>query len=96
MYMTKDIGILILGLIVAAMPFSGFPFGIEKVIFIVSGLAIAILAFLIRGDLSSSHFPRKSDTFSENGAHPKEHETGQGMTRGDDMRHGDTKQENQP
>ena len=48
--MTKDVGILVLGLLVAAMPFLGFPGSIEQIIFIVSGLTIAALAFFIRGE----------------------------------------------
>lgn len=65
--MTKDVGILILGLIVAAMPFLGFPVRIENILYVVSGLLIALLAFLIRGDFSLLRIERTGDTFVENG-----------------------------
>lgn len=64
--MTKDVGILILGLIVAAMPFLGFPGGIKTVVFVVAGLLIALLAFLIRGDFSLFRIERTGNTFVEN------------------------------
>ena len=63
--MTKDVGILVLGLLVAAMPFLGFPGGTERIIFVVSGLVIALLAFFIRGELGGSQ--EKTDSFVQNG-----------------------------
>lgn len=65
--MTKDVGILILGLIVAATPFLGFPSNIKTFILVVCGLLVALLAFLIRGDFSLFRIERRGDTFVENG-----------------------------
>ena len=62
--MTKDIGILVLGLLVAAMPFLGFPGGIERIIFVISGLIIALLAFFIRGELGGEE--KQTDSFTQN------------------------------
>lgn len=67
--MTKDVGILILGLLVAAMPFLGFPSSFETVFFVGAGLLIAGMAFLIRGDFSYFHMPEKTDTYAQNGHH---------------------------
>ena len=72
--MTKDVGILILGLVVVATPFLGLPSSWKTVIFVVLGLVIASLAFLLRGDLplpGSGRYTgegRKTDTFAENGS----------------------------
>lgn len=64
--MTKDVGILILGLLVAVMPFLGFPASFERMFFIIAGLIISVLAFLIRGNLSHLHIPEKTDTYAQN------------------------------
>ena len=70
--MTKDVGILVLGLAVAATPFLGIPSSWKTVLFVVSGLVIAILAFLLRGNLSltvgekHTKGERRMDTFAEN------------------------------
>ena len=63
--MTKDVGILMLGLLVALMPFLGFPGSIERIVFVISGFAIAILAFFIRGDFGGSE--QETDSFVQNG-----------------------------
>lgn len=67
--MTKDVGILVLGLLIAVMPFLGFTSNIETIIFVVSGLTVAVLAFLIRGEevLPKNNIERKTDMFVENG-----------------------------
>ena len=64
--MTKDVGILILGLLTAAMPYLGFPTNYENIIYVGMGLSIAVLAFLIRGDISLFTIERSGNTFSEN------------------------------
>lgn len=68
--MTKDVGILILGLLTATMPFLGFPRSFESFLLIVIGLAIAVLAFIIRNEGLSSNrgqLDKKTDMFVENG-----------------------------
>ncbi|MBL7045796.1 MAG: hypothetical protein ISR99_02090 [Parcubacteria group bacterium] len=70
--MSKDPIILILGVVVAVVPFLGFPGTFESVIFVLSGAAIAILAFLIRRDMARGlHCEpfvegKKTATFSQN------------------------------
>ena len=86
--MTKDVGILILGLLVAATPYLGFPASYERLIFVVAGLLIAILAFLIRGDFSLfSIEERTGDTFVENGSEHREVVSDGVMTEGTDTQH---------
>ncbi len=86
--MTKDVGILILGLLVAATPFLGFPTSYESIIFVVAGLAIAMLAFLIRGDFDLFSIERNTDTFVENGTQ-KNAVVGDGIhTEGTEHDHG--------
>lgn len=70
--MSKDPIILILGIVVAIVPFLGFPGSFETVIFVLSGLAIAILAFMLRRDMAQGvHCEpfvegKKTETFSQN------------------------------
>ena len=63
--MTKDVGILVLGLLVAAMPFLGFPSSMEQIVFVVSGLVIAVLAFFIRGELGTGE--KETESYVQNG-----------------------------
>lgn len=44
--MTKNTTIIGLGLLIASMPFLGFPRGIETTVFVVAGLLIASIAFV--------------------------------------------------
>jgi hypothetical protein len=64
--MTKDVGILVLGLLVAAMPFLGFPGGVEQLVFVVSGIVIALLAFFIRSELGGSG-EKETESYVQNG-----------------------------
>ena len=85
--MTKDVGILILGLIVVATPFLGLPGSWKTVVFVVSGLTIAFLAFLLRGDLplpgggGYADGGRKTDTFAENGSTRAQELVGDGIKK---------------
>ena len=92
--MTKDVGILILGLLVAAMPYLGFTATQERLILVVMGLSIAVLAFLIRGDISFFSIERNGGTFVENA--PDRKSVGDGIvTEGTDMNHEERKEENE-
>ncbi len=69
--MVKISTIFALGILVVFVQFTGFPKGFKDFVYIVSGLAIAILSFLIRKELHkvlrhlhSDHV--STDTFSEN------------------------------
>lgn len=44
---TKNRTILILGIFVALMPFLGFPYPFEEVLYVLAGLAIATLSYLL-------------------------------------------------
>ncbi|MFA6341130.1 MAG: hypothetical protein WCX27_02755 [Candidatus Paceibacterota bacterium] len=60
-----------LGILVALTPYLGFPMGGKNFIYIVSGILIVILSFLIRRELHEvlRHLHSdevKTDTFSEN------------------------------
>lgn len=66
--MRKDISILVLGLLVAAVAyFGGIPRQWETVILVTSGFLIALLSFLIRRDLLAfSGEDGHLDTFVQN------------------------------
>lgn len=70
--MSKDAIIIVLGLVVAATPFLGFPSSWEMGMLIIVGLAIAALAFLLRRDVlrRGGYRPRQAahDVYVENGA----------------------------
>jgi len=72
--MKKDTAILILGLLIALMPFLGFPGAWENWFFICAGLLIALLGYLLRRDIvhgkHCEHFMHgeANDTFSQNGS----------------------------
>lgn len=60
--------LITLGLLVAAMPFLGFPGFIETIFFVTSGLIITALAFAFYG----THAPvRKDDYAQEQGTMPE-------------------------
>lgn len=63
--MTKDVGILVLGLLIAAMPFLGFPGSIEQIVYVLGGLLIALLAFFIRGDIDGGK--HRTESYVQNG-----------------------------
>ena len=91
--MTKDVWILVLGLLVAATPFLGFPISIENIIFVIAGLAIAILAFLVRGESDFFSIERSSDTFVEN-SNPKRAVVSDGISVEGEDEHGEERQAN--
>lgn len=70
--MSKDPVILILGIVIAIVPFLGFPGSFETAIFVFSGITIAVLAFMLRRDMAEGlHCEpfvegKKTDTFSQN------------------------------
>lgn len=53
--MKKDLGLIILGIWIAIVPFLGFPGTWKTVIFIVSGLVVVLLAILWRHELLHSN-----------------------------------------
>ncbi len=58
--MHKNKLILLLGLIVAVTPYSGFPWDVKRILIAGMGVSIAILAFLVERHIKISfHWPRK-------------------------------------
>lgn len=72
--MSKKRTIIILGLIVALLPFSGIPRDVRESLSALAGLIIAILAFLLKRKIERMAMDARNDTFSQNGAYsaPKE------------------------
>lgn len=70
--MSKAAAIILLGFIVAFLPFTGFPAVVKAILGVVFGLLIMALGFLVRQEriwllraLSGEH---KTDAYTENGA----------------------------
>lgn len=73
--MVKISTIFALGLLIAVIPFTGFPIDIKNLLYIVSGLAVTVLSVMIRKELEEviKHLYSdtvKTDTFAE--SKPKE------------------------
>lgn len=49
--MSKDIVIIVLGIWIAIVPFLGFPGLWETIIYVVSGLGVVLMTFLLRRDI---------------------------------------------
>jgi hypothetical protein len=67
--MSKEMGVILLGVWVIIVPYLGVPSGWRTIILVLSGIAVMILGFLLRAQELSA--PRGSkNTFMENrGAH---------------------------
>jgi len=72
--MIKISTIFILGILIALIPYSGFPSGTKNFSYVFFGVLIAILSLLIRRELHevirTLHGEEKNDTFSQSA--PKE------------------------
>jgi len=59
--MSKDAIVIVLGLVVAAMPFLGFPSTWETVLLVALGVSIAVLVFLFRREMfEREHRPKQT------------------------------------
>lgn len=74
--MTKDLGIITLGIFIALLPFLGLPHAWDTVLLVLSGLSVSALTFLLRRDfffyverLRRRSRERMADTYVENGIH---------------------------
>ena len=68
--MIKISTIFALGIFIAIMPFTGFPFSVKNALYVISGLLITILSIMIRKELEEviKHLYTevvKTDTYSE-------------------------------
>ena len=70
--MTKKRAIIALGLLVALMPFLGFPREVRETITVFSGLVIAALAFLLKRKLVAEEVSNQNGAFAQNGFHREE------------------------
>ena len=73
--MIKISTIFALGIFIAIIPYTGFPIEWKNILYVISGLTVAVLSFLIRKELEEviRHLHTqviKTDTFSE--SNPKE------------------------
>jgi len=70
--MSKGALILILGLLTAFLPFTGFPSNVKVFVAVVSGILLMGLGFLVRQErlwlLRALSGGRKTDAYTENGA----------------------------
>lgn len=51
--MSKEMGLILLGILVAVLPHLGFPSEVKVIVFAVSGLVVAVIGFLLRGETLS-------------------------------------------
>lgn len=65
--MSKKRMIIVLGLVVALLPFLGFPREIREALSVLAGLAIATVAFLLKRKVEQVAPSVKNDTFVQNG-----------------------------
>ena len=63
--MSKEMSIIVLGFLVVVTPHLGVPGSWHTFLFGVSGLAIAILGFLLRGETISRGMRKKDSPFIE-------------------------------
>lgn len=72
--MTKDLGIITLGIGIALLPFLGLPYLFDTVLLVLAGLSVSLLTFLLRRDfflyverLRRRSRERSVDTYVESG-----------------------------
>ena len=70
--MTKKRTIIILGVLVALLPFLGFPKGLRDMLLVLAGLAIAIIGFLLKRKIEKVAMSAQNDTFTQNSAYRTE------------------------
>ena len=56
--MSKEMGVIALGLFVAVVPYLGIPGSWKTIIFVVAGLLVAFIGFLMRGETLSQSSTR--------------------------------------
>ena len=72
--MSKEVGIIVLGLWLVVLPFLGFPGSWRMVFIFLSGLGIASLGFFLRAEALSRGKGRHDAPFTQNGASRVPHE----------------------
>ena len=70
-FMSKEMGVIALGLFVAALPYLGIPGSWKTILFVVAGLLLALIGFLMRGQtLSQSNRERATSHAHTGESHP--------------------------
>jgi hypothetical protein len=64
--MSKEITVILLGLLIVITPYLGIPGSWKTVIFVLGGLCLAAVGFLLRGEALSRGATRHSGHFVEN------------------------------
>lgn len=72
--MSKKRTLIILGILIAIIPFLGFPREFREVLTVILGLIVSILAFLLKRKLEM--MPVQSNTFTQNGGVPPQGNSG--------------------
>jgi hypothetical protein len=66
--MSKEMTVIVLGLWVAVLPYLGIPGDWRTILLLLSGLGIAVIGFLLRGEaLSHGTRPHERNSFVESG-----------------------------
>lgn len=74
--MSKEMSVIVLGIVVVVVPFLGIPGDWKTPLFVLAGLGVALIGFLLRGE-ALSRSPRhplpsnESHPFVENAAEPQ-------------------------
>lgn len=66
--MSKEMTVIVLGLLVAAVPFLGIPGSWKTLVFVLAGLGLAGAGFLLRGEALSRGMGHGRKHFVENSA----------------------------
>jgi hypothetical protein len=69
--MSKEMGVIALGIFVAVVPYLGLPGSWKTTLFVVTGFLLALLGFLLRGEvLSNSSQSGRKPTARNTESHP--------------------------
>ena len=68
--MSKEMGVIALGILVFVTPYLGIPGSWKTVIFVLAGLSIAGIGFLLRGEALARGTTHGHEHFVENSAPP--------------------------
>lgn len=72
--MTKEMWLIVLGILAVVVPYTGFPGVWKTVFFVVAGITIAAIGFLLRGEALSRGDSRLDEHFVESVPSSEPHE----------------------
>ena len=73
--MSKEIWLIAFGLLVVVTPYTGLPSSWKSLVFVIVGIGVASIGFLLRGEALSRGTGRQHDHFVESSPSPADHET---------------------